>query len=184
MKKFSKWLSFAPLLICIFLIFILIQELYSSNSNITQSPFSKFREKNIDFTLPNLFDPSTTVTEKDFNHRIVLLNVWASWCDGCYQEHQTLMNIKNNYKIPIFGIDYKDSPQVAIKFLKRNGNPFEKIGSDPDGSVAVDLGIYGTPETFIIDQHGKIIYRHIGPITMSIWQNVLYPVIQKAKNEN
>jgi cytochrome c biogenesis protein CcmG/thiol:disulfide interchange protein DsbE len=183
MNNMKRIYYLIPLLIIIGLVLLLATELLSARPERMPASFRASAANTPRFSLPDLFNPNRSFTPQSFGGRVVLLNVWASWCNGCYEEHQVLLKIKRQYRIPIFGIDYKDSPQVAIKFLKRNGNPFDQVGSDPDGRAAVDLGIIGTPETFIINKQGQIVYRHIGPVTMSTWEEVLLPIVQRYQQE-
>ena len=131
------------------------------------------------FDLPNLLTPKQTFSQKDLVGQVSLLNVWATWCYACSIEHHMLIKIKNDYHIPIYSIVYKDDSKNAIDWLQKNGNPYVMTGEDRKGDVAIDLGVYGTPETFIINAKGQIIYRHVGMIDQTIWDNVLYPLIKK-----
>lgn len=131
------------------------------------------------FHLTDLMSPAYPFTEQKFKGQVTLLNVWASWCYACEMEHSMLMTIKNNYQIPIYGIAYKDNPQKTQSFLAELGNPYSVIGNDSSGEVAMDFGVYGTPETFIIDKNGTIVYRHVGVIDQRVWETELLPVIQQ-----
>jgi cytochrome c biogenesis protein CcmG/thiol:disulfide interchange protein DsbE len=131
------------------------------------------------FTLPNIYASQPALQSTDLNGSIVLLNVWATWCHACAMEHEMLMKIKNEYHVPIFGISYKDNANDAVALLNKNGNPYVRIGDDVSGDVAIDLGVYGTPETFVIKQ-GKIIYRHIGILDQQTWDEKLYPLIKNS----
>ena len=113
-----------------------------------------------------------------------LLNVWATWCYACEIEAPMLLKIKTQYHIPIYSILYKDDPKEALLSLKKNGNPYVMIGLDRKGDTAIDLGVYGTPETFVISREGKIIYRHVGIINQTVWDSVLYPLIKKYSGES
>lgn len=130
------------------------------------------------FTLPNLYANESVLQSDYLKNGVVLLNVWATWCEACRLEHNMLMQIKNQYHVRIFSINYKDKPSDAKEWLQQQGNPFVITGQDDKGDVAIDLGVYGTPETFVIN-HGKIIYRHIGLIDQQAWDQVLYPLIKK-----
>lgn len=130
------------------------------------------------FTLPNIFPSHPDFQSTDIKTGVVLLNVWASWCYACNLEHEMLMKIKNQYHVRIFSINYKDNIQDATKWLAKNGNPYIITGEDTKGDAAIDLGVYGTPETFVI-RDGKIIYRHVGIIDEKSWNEVLYPLIKK-----
>ncbi|MDG6267060.1 DsbE family thiol:disulfide interchange protein [Glaesserella parasuis] len=109
-----------------------------------------------------------------------LLNVWATWCPTCFAEHQFL-TVLAKQGIEIVGIDYKDERAKALKFLKDYGDPYKAVVYDPKGSLGLDLGVYGAPETFIIDGNGKIHYRHTGDVNEKVWNEVLKPVYEKLK---
>jgi cytochrome c biogenesis protein CcmG/thiol:disulfide interchange protein DsbE len=134
------------------------------------------------FSLPTLGNATQTFSSTTLRGRVNLLNVWASWCSACQREHAMLMRIKDTYHVPIYGVLYRDQASNALAFLKRSGNPYVAVGDDSGGDVAVDLGIYGTPETYIISPEGKIIYRHIGIITDSVWEKEMYPLIKRYEH--
>lgn len=131
------------------------------------------------FALPTIHAPDKLMTPNDFKGHVILLNVWATWCSACQMELPMLMKIKSQYHVSIYGIDYKDQPADAVKWLKENGNPYVMVGSDSSGNAAIDLGVYGTPETFVISPYGKIIYRHIGVIDENTWKETIYPMVKK-----
>ena len=130
------------------------------------------------FKLTNVLAPAYPFTEQSFKGKVTLLNVWASWCGACEMEHAMLMEIRNHYQIPIYGIDYKDDLERSKSFLAEKGNPYTMLGNDSTGEVAMDLGVYGTPETFIVDKEGQIAYRHVGVIDQRVWETELLPVIK------
>lgn len=109
-----------------------------------------------------------------------LLNVWATWCPTCYAEHQYLTELAKQ-GVEIVGIDYKDERNKAIQFLAAYGNPYQAVIFDPKGSLGMDLGVYGAPETFILDGNGKIHYRHVGDVNPNVWQTVLKPMYENLK---
>ncbi|MCK3655290.1 thiol:disulfide interchange protein [Pasteurellaceae bacterium Macca] len=109
-----------------------------------------------------------------------LLNVWATWCPTCYAEHQYLTELAKQ-GVNIVGIDYKDERAKAIKFLADNGDPYKAVIFDPKGSLGLDLGVYGAPETFVIDGQGKILYRHAGDVNPRVWAEVLKPIYEGTK---
>lgn len=111
-----------------------------------------------------------------------LLNVWATWCPTCYAEHQYLTELAKQ-GIEIVGIDYKDERAKALKFLANYGDPYKAIIYDPKGSLGLDLGVYGAPETFIVDGNGVIHYRHAGDVNVQVWNDVLKPIYQKLQNQ-
>lgn len=130
------------------------------------------------FSLPNLYLSEPRLNSSALNNGFILLNVWATWCYACRQEHEMLMKIKNVYHIPIYGITYKDKADDAIQWLKQNGNPYVMVGVDFSGDAAIDLGVYGTPETFVL-RNGRIIYRHIGRLDQKDWDEKLSPLIKE-----
>jgi cytochrome c biogenesis protein CcmG/thiol:disulfide interchange protein DsbE len=97
--------------------------------------------------------------------RVTLINVWASWCQPCHEEHPQLMRLAADKRISLVGINYKDAPDNARRFLGRYGNPFAAVGVDANGRTAIEWGVYGVPETFLVSRDGKIVYKHVGPIT-------------------
>ncbi len=117
-------------------------------------------------------------TEQAFKGQLTIFHVWATWCSACEREHPFLMEIKNKYSIPIDGLVYKDKPQHIQGFLAEFGNPYDKIGDDAEGEVAMDFGVYGTPETFLLDQEGRIVYRHVGALNEEIWERGILPLIK------
>ena len=113
-----------------------------------------------------------------------LINVWSSWCAPCKIEHEFLLAMSAEYNIKIFGINYKDDKKDAINVLKSSGNPFYAIGRDEDGVQSINLGVYGVPETFVIDANGNIRYRHVGPILEYDMKNTILPILNSIKWEN
>ncbi|MFC4626347.1 DsbE family thiol:disulfide interchange protein [Daeguia caeni] len=102
------------------------------------------------------------------NGKLTLVNVWASWCAPCRQEHPLLMELARDDRIRIVGLNYKDKPENARRFLGELGNPYVAVGADSDGRTAIEWGVYGVPETFLVDQSGKIIFKHVGPLTAEV----------------
>ncbi len=134
-----------------------------------------------DFQLPSLLDEKQIVDSsvvKTGSPR--LLNVWATWCPTCFAEHQFLTMLAKQ-GVEIVGIDYKDEREKALKFLDTYKNPYQAVIYDPKGSLGLDLGVYGAPETFIIDGNGKIHYRHTGDVNEKVWNEVLKPIYEKLK---
>jgi len=113
---------------------------------------------------------------------VTVINVWASWCVPCRQEHPLLMELAKRQDIRLYGINYKDEPENAKRFIGALGLPFEAVGVDEDGRVAIDFGVYGVPETFIVDGAGKIRYKWIGPLTPEALTSTLAMEIEKAKS--
>ena len=113
--------------------------------------------------------------------KVSIVNVWASWCIPCHQEHPLLVRLQELSKAPLFGINYKDGPENARRFLGRYGNPFQAVGADRSGRTSIDWGVYGVPETFVIDGLGRVAYKHVGPITERSIAEKFLPAIEKAR---
>jgi len=133
------------------------------------------------FSLAQLKDKDKTLSSADFLNEVSLFNVWASWCVACRVEHPVLLNLARTSVINIYGLNYKDNREEALRWLNNFGDPYTKSAHDLDGKVGIDFGVYGVPETFIVDHKGIIRYKHIGPITEDILQNKLMPIIEKLK---
>jgi cytochrome c biogenesis protein CcmG/thiol:disulfide interchange protein DsbE len=131
------------------------------------------------FSLPTLENPKKSIANADLKGKVVLINVWASWCVACKQEHPVLMALARDKQVPIIGLNYKDQRADAAQMLKVEGNPYDAIIVDADGRVGIDWGVYGVPETFVVDKQGVIRYKQIGPITPEAWEKTLLPLIQK-----
>ncbi|HSW94156.1 MAG TPA: DsbE family thiol:disulfide interchange protein [Gammaproteobacteria bacterium] len=135
------------------------------------------------FSLPDLFHPEKMRTNEDFAGKVVLVNVWATWCEACAMEHNLLLQLSEDEHLFFFGIDYKDNPVLAKKWLEQNGNPYQVVVSDSDGQAAIDWGVYGTPETFIIDKKGMIRYKQIGVMDADSFEKTIKPLLEKLGNE-
>ncbi|TVQ45210.1 MAG: DsbE family thiol:disulfide interchange protein [Gammaproteobacteria bacterium] len=134
------------------------------------------------FELPQLLDPERTLALSDLaTGEPVLLNVWATWCVGCRQEHGMLVDISRSGEIPIFGLNWKDDRTAALRWLERLGDPYVAVAVDDDGRVAIDWGVYGSPETFLLDGQGIIRYKHIGPIDQAVWEREFRPRIAQLR---
>jgi cytochrome c biogenesis protein CcmG/thiol:disulfide interchange protein DsbE len=134
-----------------------------------------------DFELPELADPEQTVGLDDLRGRVSLLNVWATWCVGCRQEHALLLEIARSGAAPIFGLDWKDDREAALAWLEELGDPYEAVAFDETGRVAIDWGVYGAPETFLLDADGTVLYKHLSPLTQAVWEGEFLPRIRAAK---
>jgi len=130
------------------------------------------------FELPRLRDPEARLGPADFSGKVSLLNVWATWCVSCRREHGFLMALARGGEIPVFGLNYKDDRVAAVAWLDRLGDPYVANIYDPEGRLGLDLGVYGTPETFIVGADGIIAYKHVGPITGDVWREKMLPVIR------
>ncbi len=131
--------------------------------------------------LPVLGQPGQRLDVDALRGQVWLLNVWASWCGPCRDELPVLRDASQRHAIPLYGLNYKDKPEDALAWLARNGDPYAASASDPDGRVGMDYGVYGVPETFIIDRDGRVRYRQLGLITPAIWRDQLLPLIESLR---
>lgn len=129
------------------------------------------------FRLPVLGNAQSELTPASMQGHIALLNVWASWCMACNEEQVFLMRLARE-GVAIYGVNYKDNSHDASNWLATWGNPYRLVGEDTTGRVGIDLGVYGAPETFLIDKRGMIRYRHVGVLTEMVWQRELLPIIK------
>lgn len=126
--------------------------------------------------------PETGFTSADLaKGRVSVVNYWASWCVPCIEEHPVLVKLKSASDVDIYGINYKDRADAARRFIGRFGNPYTAVGTDAQGRAAIEWGVYGTPETFIVNGKGQIVYKHVGPISEEALQTKLLPAIEKAR---
>jgi cytochrome c biogenesis protein CcmG, thiol:disulfide interchange protein DsbE len=131
------------------------------------------------FRLPTLAAPDQFITPEDLRGQVWMLNVWASWCVACQDEHPVLVEFSKSSKVPLIGLNYKDRRDDALRWLGRYGNPYRRTLSDTDGRVGIDFGVYGVPETFVIDRQGVIRHKHIGAVTPEVLRDTLLPLIGK-----
>ena len=130
------------------------------------------------FELPQLYEQQKTFSNRDMAGKVWLLNVWASWCVSCRQEHPLLVEFARTNVVPIYGLNYKDTPNDALAWLGQLGDPYTSSVEDRDGRVGIDYGVYGVPETFVIDKVGVIRYKQIGPITPDALKNKILPLVK------
>ena len=131
------------------------------------------------FALARLDDAAETVSLDDLKGKVFILNVWASWCVACREEHPILLDFAKKRVVPVYGLNYKDTRPDASAWLARFGNPYDASFFDEDGRVGLDFGVYGVPETFIVDGNGVIRMKHIGPITPEVLANKIEPLLKK-----
>lgn len=131
------------------------------------------------FALARLDDAAQTVRREDMLGRVWMLNVWASWCAACRDEHPLLVEFARRKVVPVYGLNYKDARPDGLAWLARFGNPYEASLFDQDGRVGIDYGVYGVPETFIIDKQGVVRFKHIGPITREVLQSRIEPLLKE-----
>ncbi|WP_455204641.1 DsbE family thiol:disulfide interchange protein [Kaarinaea lacus] len=137
-----------------------------------------------DFRLQNLHNMSEQFSNQDMKGKVWLLNVWASWCVACRQEHPLLVQMARKGEVPIYGLNYKDAPSQARQWLKQHGNPYELSVVDYEGNVGIDYGVYGVPETFVIDKRGVIRHKVIGPISTTILRECVMPMVSMLEQED
>ena len=171
------------LLILPFIFFSLILLIFFYLLIIDRNPSelpSTLLDKNVPkFETESLLKDEKFISSKKFGNEIILVNFFATWCKPCRDEHTYIKRLSNKKEIKVIGINYKDNPKNAIQWLKELGNPYTDVAVDKSGRIAIDWGVYGIPETFIVNSEGIIKYRHVGPITKKI-----YKKINLAINEN
>lgn len=133
------------------------------------------------FSLTQLHQPDKNFSPERMKGKVWLLNVWASWCVSCRQEHHLLMRLSKTGQVPIFGLNYKDQRFKAVDWLNKWGNPYQVSAYDNDGSVGIDWGVYGVPETFIIDKQGIVRHKHIGVIQQQDLDETIMPMVRKLQ---
>jgi len=133
------------------------------------------------FELPQLADPQKIFSPESMKGKPWILNVWASWCVACREEHPVLVELGKLQVAPIIGLDYKDKRDDAMAMLARQGNPYLLSAFDAKGRVGIDYGVYGVPETYVIDKTGVIRFKHIGPITMELLRKKIIPLLDELK---
>jgi len=131
------------------------------------------------FELPLLAEPDKKFSQKDMLGKVWIMNVWASWCPPCLVEHPVITRIAQSGLAPVIGLNYKDQREDALPWLKRNGDPYLVNVFDVNGRIGIDYGVYGVPETYVIDQQGVIRYKHIGPLTSDIVQKKVEPLVKE-----
>jgi cytochrome c biogenesis protein CcmG, thiol:disulfide interchange protein DsbE len=180
-KAKRAWQFFLPLVIFFVLVGFLYKGLFL---NPREVPSALINQNAPQFSLPVLHAPDTKFAGGELKGQVWLLNVWGSWCVSCRYEHPHLVEMAKSNAVPIIGLNWKDDPATAKNWLVKYGDPYRLSVSDIDGRVAIDWGVYGAPETFVIDKVGVIRYKHTGPIDANVANDVLLPMIrdlQKAK---
>lgn len=129
------------------------------------------------YELPRVKDPMSTVGSADYDGKLVLVNIWATWCVGCRQEHDYLLELAGRNVIPIYGVNWRDQRDNALSWLEQLGDPYVASAYDEDGRVGIDWGVYGAPETFLVSPAGNVVYKYIGPLHEAVWQKEFLPRI-------
>lgn len=136
-----------------------------------------------EFDLPPVQGRTLGLSSEDLNGEVSLVNVFASWCVACRDEHPLFMQLKSDSVVAIHGLNYKDRPQDAAAWLDNLGDPYARTGADLNGRVAIDWGVYGVPETFVVSAEGRIAYKHIGPVTREVLKESILPLVRKLQQE-
>ena len=171
------WKYFAPVVLFALLILMFVKGLDPQRDlNALPSPF--LGKPAPQFELPSLTDPDKTVGNASFADEMAIVNVWATWCVGCRQEHPFLMELSRSGEVPIYGLNWRDDRPEALRFLQQLGNPFVDSAFDGDGRVGIDWGVYGAPETFLVGADGTVIYKHLGPLNRALWDEYFAPHLE------
>ncbi|MGI9273318.1 MAG: DsbE family thiol:disulfide interchange protein [Endozoicomonas sp.] len=170
---------FIPLTFFLALCVLLYKGLFLDNKS--ELPSALLEKPLPEFSLPTVLKPEKVVSNQEITGRVMLLNVWATWCVACKVEHPYLMELARQ-GVLIYGVNWKDDQKDARRWLDKLENPYRFSVNDTDGSLAIDLGVYGAPETFLIDKAGVIRYKHVGVVNQNVWENDLrsrYEALQK-----
>ncbi|MFZ2301085.1 MAG: DsbE family thiol:disulfide interchange protein [Gallionella sp.] len=135
------------------------------------------------FTLSQLHEPSKQFSPQDMKGKVWMLNVWASWCTACEGEHPVFMDLSRQNIVPIYGMDYKDKREDGEAWLRKHGNPYALVVSDMEGRVGIDYGVYGVPETYLIDKQGVIRHKQIGAVTPEVLNEKILPLIKELQSK-
>jgi cytochrome c biogenesis protein CcmG, thiol:disulfide interchange protein DsbE len=134
------------------------------------------------FALTDVLDPARVVSTDSLKGQVYVLNVWGTWCYACRQEHEALLAIARQHAVPIIGLDYMDDREKAKQWLEQLGNPYNAVAFDTDGRTAIDWGVYGAPETYLVDAKGRVVFKFISPITPEVWEKEFLPRIAAARS--
>jgi len=175
-----RWLVLVPLAFFLILAALFLLQLLSGRDGATV-PSALLGQVAPQTELPPLEGLGLPgLSSADLTGKVTLVNVWASWCAPCREEHPILMELTGDERITIAGLNYKDTPDNARRFLGQLGNPYDSVGVDAKGRAAIDWGVYGVPETFLVGRDGRIAYKHVGPFTEQSVREDLMPAIEKA----
>ena len=169
-----------PVSIFIVLALILAWGLTQNSRNIPSVLIAKSVPQ---FSLPPVQGRTLGLSSTDLIGEVSLVNVFASWCVACREEHPLLLKLKAENVVPVHGLDYKDPPDDAARWLNTFGDPYMRTGADLDGRVAIDWGVYGVPETFVVGKDGRIAYKHIGPLTQEALDRTILPLIERLRQQ-
>jgi cytochrome c biogenesis protein CcmG/thiol:disulfide interchange protein DsbE len=168
------WRYFVPGLVLAVLAAFFYGGLYLNPSKVTSPLLGKPMPE---FSLPTVRDPAVAVGSANIKGQLALLNVWGTWCVECRHEHPFLLELARSSGVPIYGLNVKDDRTLAVAWLDDLGDPYVASGFDAEGRVAIDWGVYGAPETFLISRDGTILHKHISPLTPAVWRRDFLPLI-------
>ena len=134
-----------------------------------------------ELSLPTLQDPQQSFSRSDLLGKVSLVNVWATWCVSCRQEHGFLMQVAQHPEVQLVGFDYKDERSAALEWLRAYGNPYAVVVFDENGRAGINWGVYGTPETLLVDPQGIVRYKHVGPLTPQAWREHVEPLLAQIR---
>ena len=177
-KKMKKFFLFLPIIVIILISsFSLIYLLQKKDPN--KPPSALLNENLPAINLVDLFNEEKVLSNFDLKEKFILINFFASWCAPCKVEHPIFFNIKKKFpNLYLIGIDHKDKEKDALKYLSEEGNPYDYVGVDKKGSVGLEFGVFGLPETFLVNSSGKIIYKYLGPLTKKVFENEIKPLLK------
>ncbi len=170
------WRFVTPLVLFGLLVAVFVKGL-DPERNLNELPSPFVGKTAPTFDLPGLKDPSTRVGTALYEGETALINVWATWCVGCRQEHDFLLQLSREDVVPIVGINWRDNRDEALRWLAQLGDPYVASGYDGDGRVGIDWGVYGAPETFLVGRDGTVLHKHLGPLDRRIWEEDFMPLI-------
>ncbi|WP_028117137.1 DsbE family thiol:disulfide interchange protein [Ferrimonas senticii] len=171
---------FIPLAIFLGVAAFLFKGLYMDPSELDSALVGKPMPQ---FQLQQLEDPDKIITASDLKGEVYLINVWATWCPSCKYEHPFLNQLQTQNVLPIYGINYRDERVPALQYLQMSGDPYNINIFDPEGKLAFDLGVYGAPETFVVDHNGVVRKRFAGVLAPQVWAEEFMPLINKIRAE-
>ena len=179
-KSKINWVAFLPIMLFAALAGVFAFQLYQGK-NSADLPSALIGKVAPNTDLPPLDAASLGLKSADFIGRVTVLNVFASWCVPCREEHPTLMELAKDKRFTLAGLNYKDKPENALQFLNDNGNPYAIIGADISGRAGIDWGVYGVPETYVIGKDGAILHKHVGPLDGDSVAKEILPAVDAAQ---
>lgn len=178
----SRYLVPGGFILLILLFWFTLDRMGSGEYNPRNIPTEFIGRAAPEINVPDLYKPDVMVRTADMKGKVWLFNVWGTWCPECWREHEYLLHLSQQ-QVPIVGLNWRDEANESKAMLTRMGNPFIAIGFDPDSSVAMDWGVYGAPETFLIDEQGIVRAKHAGGVTPEVWQTKFQPFFIKGSEQ-